>query len=167
MTSLRQSMKLPAWAGPRPGKARRPMRRVGIPPFIRPITSVAKPAVPGAREVVPGLNPRLAATLRGLNGLSGPFDFLKNIIPEKTIVGKAIRGDTKGAAQDAAKWGAQNVAPLINRGQRPQGVPATGEPQPQYAEPVRSSPGVNMPLLLASLGVGALGVFLLVRQRRG
>lgn len=138
----------------------------------RPVVTTAV-RVPQTYEVQASLPPRTANALYGargiygLAGLSGPFDFVtdvvKSLIPEKTVAGKALRGDYKGAAEGATKFAVQTTSAVVNR--RPQGVPGSGGGQPEYAE---ASPGVNInwPLVLGGVALGGGLIYLLVRRAR-
>lgn len=136
----------------------------------RPVTAASIPvatklAPNGKAAVAP---PRPMTRLRSispfgpsLGGVDGVFDFVKDLVPSHTVVGKLIGGDVKGAAQGAVKEGQR----LLGRsGGNTTAGPVYydgGAPAPQG-----SGFAINKPLLFASLGLGAIGVLLLVRSRR-
>ena len=93
--------------------------------------------------------------------LEGIWDDIRGavaaVVPSHTIVGKAVRGDTQGAAVDAAKLGAK-----VATAAKAQPIPVNYEP------PGTFSPGGFIEqnqtvLLLAAAGLAAF----LVLKRRG
>lgn len=139
----------------------------------RPVTPSSIPvATKLAANGKPAVAPPRALRVRSispfgpsLDGMDGVFDFVKDLVPANTVVGRLLGGDVKGAAQGAVK----EVARL--RAGSGGGAPAAQAGGPVYYDTAAPQPQgsgflVNKPLLFASLALGGLGVFLLVRSRR-
>lgn len=145
-------------------KSGRPVTPASMPVATK-LAPNGKPAVAPPKPLrVRSISP-FGPSLDGMDGVDGVFDFVKDLVPSHTVVGKLLSGDVKGAAQGAVK----EVAKLrAGSGQPTTQAGATGPVYYDAAAPAPQGSGflVNKPLLFASLGLGALGVFLLVRSRR-
>lgn len=102
-----------------------------------------------------------------LGGVEGVLDFIKDVVPSNTVVGKLLSGDVKGATRGAVQEVVRLRAGSSGGVPTPQVVPASNSNYYEAAVPTQNGGFlVNKPLLFASLGLGALGVFLLVRSRQ-
>jgi hypothetical protein len=145
-------------------KSGRPVTAASIPVATKlapnGAAAVAPPKPLPPPRMIRSISP-FGPSLGGMEGVDGVFDFVKDLVPSHTVVGKLIGGDVKGAAQGAVKEGQR----LLGRsGGNTTAGPVYydgGAPAPQG-----SGFAINKPLLFASLGLGAIGVLLLVRSRR-